>query len=83
MGLSDRTITQFVIRDLEDNEIGRANDASSAWDHIEVKWPDARACVLGGTWTKGWTKLHQHLQEGEALILRLGRPVRGVRTEGE
>jgi hypothetical protein len=39
---------QYIVRDLEDRELGRANDARSAWDMIEVEWPDAVVSSLAG-----------------------------------
>lgn len=72
---------QYIIRDLKDHELGRANDARSAWQLIEDQWPDASAQILGGTWFRGWMQLAIHLSAGEALILRNGRTVGVVSAE--
>jgi hypothetical protein len=69
---------QYVIRDLEDRELGRANDARFAWQLIENQWPDASAQILGGPWFHDWMHLTIHLTAGEALILWNGRTVGGV-----
>jgi hypothetical protein len=69
---------QYVIWDLEDLELGRANDARSARQLIKDQWPDASAQILGGPWFRGWMHLAVHLSAGEALILWNGRTVGGV-----
>jgi hypothetical protein len=72
---------QYLIRNLEDREIGRANDARSAWALIDAQWPDAAACILGGPWFRGWMQLSVQLPAGEALIIRNGKTVGGGMVE--
>ncbi len=78
-----RMIMQYVIRDLEDHELGRADDARSAWDLIEVQWsPDAAAVAIDGTMVRGWMRFASLLEAaGEVVIVCYGRHVGGVAVE--
>lgn len=73
---------QYVIRDLEDRELARANDARSAWDLIEAEWPDAVVSSLTGPPVRGWIKLSMVMEDGEAVISRHGQAVGGVTVDG-
>jgi hypothetical protein len=46
-------VVKYIVKDLEDLELGRANDARSAWDLIEVDWSDAVVTSLGGPPVQG------------------------------
>jgi hypothetical protein len=69
---------QYIIRDIDDRELNRANDARSAWEFVEAKWPDAVVSSLAGPPVRGWMKLSMVMQDGETVILRHGRAVGGV-----
>jgi hypothetical protein len=68
---------QYVIRDLDDRELNRVNDARSAWDLIEAKWPDAVVSSLSGPPVRGWMKLSMVMEGGDVVVLRHGRAVGG------
>lgn len=73
---------QYVVRDTNDRELGRANDARSAWDLIEAEWQDAVAFTLDGTRARGWMPMAALLQEeGEVVILEYERMVGGVEID--
>jgi hypothetical protein len=72
---------QYVIKDLEDRELARVNDARSAWDMIEAEWPDAVVSTLTGPPVRGWMKLSAFMEDGEAEIMRHGKAVGGVTVE--
>ena len=75
---------QYIVKDLEDHELGCANDARSIWDLIEAEWSDAVAIGLDGTRAKGWMMLTTLLEKtGEAVIVRYNRQVGGVTIEEE
>lgn len=75
---------QYIIKDLYDHELGRANDARSAWALIEAEWSDAVAVGLDGTRARGWMMLATLLENtGEVVIVRYNRQVRGVSTMEE
>ncbi len=70
---------QRIIRDLYDRELGRANDARSAWAFIEAEWPDVVAVGHNGTQTRGCMILATLLEEaGEAVSVRFNRQIGGV-----
>jgi hypothetical protein len=71
-------IVQYVIRDLDDRELNRANDARSAWEAIEARWPDAMVSSIAGPPVRGWMKLSMLMEEGDAVVLRHGKAVGGV-----
>jgi hypothetical protein len=68
---------QYIVKDLEDREIGWADDARSAWDLIGTKWSDPVVSSLAGPPVRGWMKLSAALKDGEAVIMRHGRAVGG------
>jgi hypothetical protein len=74
---------QYIVKDLEDRELARANDARSAWDLIEAEWSDAVVTSFGGSPVRGWMKLSIVMEDGEAVIMRYGKPVGGITVEGE
>jgi len=75
---------QYIIKDLDDHELGRANDAPSTWDFIEAEWPDAVAVSLDGERARGWMMLSTLLEKtSEAVIVRFNRQVGGVIIEEE
>jgi hypothetical protein len=75
---------QYVVRDLEDLEVGRSLDARSAWETIARRWPEAGVCGLDGRSVRGWMRMMTVLQEAEeASITRGGRTVGRVALEDE
>lgn len=78
------TIMQYVIKNLNDRELGRANDARSAWALVEMEWSDAVAVSLDGTRAKGWMMLATLLERtGEAVIICYHRQIGDVTIEQE
>jgi hypothetical protein len=75
---------QYVVRDLEDLEVGRSRDARSAWETIARRWPEAVVSGRNGLSVRGWMRMTSVLQEAEeASITRGGRTVGRVAIEDE
>jgi hypothetical protein len=73
---------QYIIRDLDDRELNRTNDARSAWDLIEAEWPDSVVSSLTGPPVRDWIRLDTALQDaGAVVVLVHDRTVVGVAIE--
>lgn len=70
------------IKDAEDGELDRANDARSASQLIEARWPGAVIVSSDGAMVRGWMNLSILLRENmNAEIVVDGRAVGTVEVE--